>query len=229
MRASVRHRHHRLRHPWPTKYRPCARQERLMSNPISTFCWMPAPNSSPAWRRRSVTVALSGMNVVPDSPWTDPLSSEEQYAMEEQVDMDEIDMDELGDATLASLESPVDAGELQETRAGFVLNNGVHIDFAVTRLTSVDGLDQLHTITNMPQGLDSTALGQISAGQAGNARVLSPNVGSTFSVIQNNLDNQRILDVTTIDVGIRNFGLRSTNFIPQSLQGTGGMIPELQR
>ena len=134
-------------------------------------------------------------------------------------------MDELGDATLASLESPVDAGELQETRAGFVLNNGVHIDFAVTRLTSVDGLDQLHTITNMPQGLDSTALGQISAGQAGNARVLSPNVGSTFSVIQNNLDNQRILDVTTIDVGIRNFGLRSTNFIPQSLQGTGRHDP----
>jgi len=174
-------------------------------------------------------VALSGMNAAPERPWTNPLSSEEQYAMGEEVNLDEIDMDELGDATLASLESPVDAGELQETRAGFVLNNGVHIDFAVTRLTSVDGLDQLHTITNMPQGLGAAALGQISAGQAGNARVLSPNVGSTFSVIQNNLDNQRILDVTTIDVGIRNFGLRSTNFIPQSLQGTGGVIPELQR
>jgi hypothetical protein len=150
--------------------------------------------------------------------------------MEEEVDMDEIDMDELGDATLANLASPVDAGQLQETRAGFVLDNGVQIDFAVTRLTSVDGLDQLHTITNMPQGLDSTALSQISAGQAGKARAISPNGGPSFSLIQNDLNNQRILDVTTIDVSIQNIGpgLRSTNFIPQSLQGTAG-IPELKR
>ena len=168
-------------------------------------------------------LALSGMNAAPERPWTDPLSSDEQYAMEEQVDMDEIDMDELGDATLASLESPVDAGELQETRAGFVLNNGVHIDFTVTRLTSVDGLDQLHTITNMPQGLDAAALGQISAGQAGNSntQVLSPGGGSMFTVIQNGLDNQRILDITTIDVSIKNFGLRSMDYVRPSLQGNG--------
>jgi hypothetical protein len=168
-------------------------------------------------------VALRGMNGAPDDPWTDPLSSDEQYAMEAEVDMDKIDVDELGDATLASLESPVDAGQLQETRAGFVLNNGIHIDFAVTRLTSVDGLDQLHTITNMPQGLDSTALSQISARQAGNAntQVLSPGGGSTFTVVQNGLDNQRILDVTTIDVNISNFGLRSINYVRPSLHGAG--------
>jgi hypothetical protein len=168
-------------------------------------------------------VALSGMNAAPERPWTDPLSSDEQYAMHEEVDMDEIDMDELGDATLASLESPVDAGELQETRAGFVLNNGVHIDFAVTRLTSVDGLDQLHTITNMPQGLDAAALAQISAGQAGNSnpQVLSAGGGSMFTVIQNGLDNQRILDITTIDVSIKNFGLRSMDYVRPSLQGNG--------
>jgi hypothetical protein len=172
--------------------------------------------------------ALRGMYLEPSGPATVPLSSEAQYAAADQVDMDEIDINDLGDGELANLQSPVDTGQLQETRAGFVLNNGIRIDFAVTRLTSVDGLDQLQTITNMPQGIDAETLGQISAGKAGNSRVLAPGGGSVFSVIQNDLDNQRILDVTTIDVGIKNFGLRSINYVRPALNG--GSIPaELRR
>jgi len=166
-------------------------------------------------------IELAGMSAAPRRQWADAMPEEEQYAV------DELDLDELDGAMLAGLDSPVEADQLQETRAGFVLNNGVQIDFAVTRLSSVDGLDRLHAITPLPQGLDAAALGQISAIRSGNARVLSPSDGSVFTVIQNGLDNQRILDVTAIQVDIKNFGLRSMDFVPSSLR-SGAIPPELR-
>lgn len=131
----------------------------------------------------------------------------------------EYDMSVLDGATLASLEPPVGAEQLQETRAGFVLNNGIQIDFSVTRLTTIDGVGRLQTLANLPQGLDQSALAQISAGQAGASQVPALADGSAiFTIVQNNLDNQKILDVTTLDIDIKNFGLRSLDFIPSHLQ-----------
>lgn len=128
-------------------------------------------------------------------------------------------MDELGGDTIAALESPVAADQLQETRAGFVLDNGVHIDFNVTRMTVVDGVEQLRTVINLPEGLDQTALAQISAGQTGSARVIQPgDTSSMFSVIQNEIDSVGVLDLTTVNVDIKNFGLRNVNFIRPALQ-----------
>jgi hypothetical protein len=133
--------------------------------------------------------------------------------MEDTIDLDQIDLDELGAADIASAAVPVATDDLQETRAGFLLDNGVKIDFAVTRMTSIDGLDQLQTITRLPNSLDASALGQISIGRFANRQVLSPNGGSMITLIQNDLDNQRIVDITTIDIGIQNLGIKSSDLL----------------
>ncbi len=139
---------------------------------------------------------------------------------EAQLALDDIDIDALGDTGLASLESPVDAEQLQETRAGFVLDNGVQIDFNVTRLTVIEELGQpALNLTNMPQGLNQASLSRVTAGQEGNTRVMTQTQGmAAFSVVQNSLDNQAIYDITTINVDIKNLGLQSLDFVPESLR-----------
>jgi hypothetical protein len=77
----------------------------------------------------------------------------------------------------------------------------------------IDGLDQLQTITRLPDSLDASALGQISIGRFANRQVLSPNGGSMITLIQNDLDNQRIVDITTIDIGIKNLGIKSSELL----------------
>jgi hypothetical protein len=172
-------------------------------------------------------LALQDMNAASDSVLSHGISSAEQYADTAGLDLDEIALEDLGSTSIASLNEPVGAEDLQDTRAGFLLNNGVRIDFAVTRFTSVDGIDQLHTIANLPEGLNANALSQISAGQTSNTRMIKPDSGSMFTLIQNDLGNQRIIDVTTIDVGIKNLGLRSIDFVRPSLQ-RGGIPAELR-
>ena len=162
-------------------------------------------------------IALGEMAAVSEPAWSDTGEAGEQYAMEDDLLLDEIDIDELGSGAIASLESPVAPDDLQDTRAGFMLPNGVRIDFAVTRLTSVDGLDSLKTIANLPAELDTQALSQISGGRLANSQVLSPGGGSMFTLIQNDFDNKRIVDVTTIDIGIKNLGVRASDFIPRSV------------
>jgi len=166
------------------------------------------------------TIALGDTMAAPQSGWDTIASPEEELvAMEDTVDLDQIDLDELGAADIASAAVPVATDDLQETRAGFLLDNGVKIDFAVTKMTSIDGLDQLHTITRLPDTLDATALGQISVGRFANTQVLSPNGGSMVTLIQNDLDNQRIVDITTIDIGIQNLGIRSIDLLRPAFQG----------
>lgn len=162
-------------------------------------------------------IALGEMAAVSEPTWSDAGAADAQYAMEDDLLLDEIKLDELGSGAIASLASPVAADDLQDTRAGFMLPNGVRIDFAVTRMTSIDGLDSLQTIANLPAELDSQALSQIAGGRLANTQVLSPNGGSMFTLIQNDFDNQRIVDVTTIDIGIKNLGVRASDFVPRSL------------
>lgn len=162
-------------------------------------------------------IALGEMAAVSEPAWSTAGAAEAQYAMEDDLLLDEIRLDELGSGAIASLATPVAPDDLQDTRAGFMLPNGVRIDFAVTRMTSLDGLDSLQTIANLPAELDSQALSQISGGRLANTQVLSPNGGSMFTLIQNDLDNQRIVDVTTIDIGIKNLGVRASDFVPRSL------------
>jgi hypothetical protein len=166
-------------------------------------------------------LALSAMTAVPDD-----LGSALPYD-EAQLALDDIDMDSLGNTDLASLES-VDAEQLQETRAGFILDNGVQIDFNVTRHSTIDELGPgVEVLTNLPQGLNQASLSQITAAQDGrntNTRVISQTQDTAvFSVIQNSLDNQVIRDVTTVNIDIKNLGLRSLDFVPENLRG--GAIP----
>jgi hypothetical protein len=131
--------------------------------------------------------------------------------------LDGITLDELGSTSIASLDEAVAADDLRETRAGFVLNTGVKIDFAVTRYTSIDGIDRLHSIANLPPGLNATGLGQAASGRFSNTQVLGPETGRSLTLIQNDLNDRRIMDITEIDIGIDNFGLRAIDFVRPSL------------
>ncbi len=159
-------------------------------------------------------VALSDVSGQSDTGAPGPSLHDIEHAI------DDVELEDLG-VGLASAEAPVGVDQLQDTRAGFLLDNGIRVDFSVTRLTVIDGLDQQQAqdlATNMPLGLNPEALTQIAAGQGGNTRVLTTPADGTsaFTVVQNALDNQSILDVTTFNIDIQGAGLRSLDFIPQS-------------
>lgn len=151
-----------------------------------------------------------------------------RYADAHDLDIEEIALDDLGEVALAGLHDPVATGDLRETRAGFVLRNGVKIDFAVTRYTAVDGIDRLHTIANLPEGLDVHVLSRIAGGNHSNNQLRMPDSGPALTLIQNDLNNQRIIDVTAIDIGIGNLGLRAIDFLPPALL-TDAIPAELRR
>lgn len=87
--------------------------------------------------------------------------------------------------------------ELDQLRGGFVLPNGVNIDFNLERITSLNGAVVSSSLFQLP--------GNVSLIQNGNMNQ-APDLAMTGlgSVIQNNLDNQVIKTVTDINIEVSN-------------------------
>jgi hypothetical protein len=87
--------------------------------------------------------------------------------------------------------------ELDQLRGGFALANGVNIDFSLERLTTLNGTVVSSTSFRLP---DDAFLFQ--NGGLNQAPVMT---GSALnSVIQNNMDNQVIKNMTDINIAVSN-------------------------
>ena len=100
--------------------------------------------------------------------------------------------------------------ELDQLRGGFVLPNGMNIDFSFMRIASINGEQVSSTSFQLP---DSVPL--IQNGMLNQAPGLA--LSGLGSVIQNNLDNQIIRTVTDVNIAVSN--LKNLD-----LNGTGGMV-----
>ena len=87
--------------------------------------------------------------------------------------------------------------ELDQLRGGFVLPNGVNIDFSLERITSINDGRVSSLFFQLP---DNFSL--IQNGTLNQAPDLA--LSGFGSVIQNNLDNQIIRTVTDINIAISN-------------------------
>lgn len=90
-------------------------------------------------------------------------------------------------------------GELEQLRGGFVLPNGLSIDFSLERIVSLNGAVVSSSFFQLP--------GNALLFQNGNLNQASDIVGGAplASVIQNNLDNQMIKTMTDINIAVSNF------------------------
>jgi len=107
--------------------------------------------------------------------------------------------DEAPDNALHRLENWERASdsELDQLRGGFVLPNGMNIDFSLERVTSLNGTVMSSSFFQLPGNallLQNGALNQ------------SPDLAGAglSTVIQNNVDNQIIRTVTDINIAVSN-------------------------
>lgn len=104
--------------------------------------------------------------------------------------------------------------ELDQLRGGFVLPNGMNIDFSLERISSLNGTVVSSSFFQLP---DNTLLSQNGAMN----QALDLAGSGLSSVIQNNVDNQIIRTVTDINivvsnlknVGLNNNGMAFNNLI----------------
>jgi hypothetical protein len=99
--------------------------------------------------------------------------------------------------------------ELDKLRGGFVLPNGIIIDFSLERITSLNGSVVSSSFFHLPENAALLQNGSLNQ---------SPDfAGSGLStVIQNNVDNQIIRTVTAINIAVSN--------IKNSALNNGGMV-----
>lgn len=107
--------------------------------------------------------------------------------------------------------------ELDQLRGGFVLPNGVNVDFSVARVSSMNGSVVASSFFQMPENVLLLQNGtmNLAADPAGNG---------LSTVIQNGADNQVIRTVTDINIGIsnlRNMNLNSGGFAVSNLMLPG--------
>jgi hypothetical protein len=89
-------------------------------------------------------------------------------------------------------------GELDQLRGGFVLPNGLSIDFSLERIVSLNGAVVSSSFFQLP--------GNALLFQNGNLNQASDLVRAPLaSVIQNSLDNQMIKTMTDINIAVSNF------------------------
>lgn len=111
--------------------------------------------------------------------------------------------------------------ELDQLRGGFVLPNGVNIDFSLSRITSLNGLEVSSTTFQLP---DNFSLIQQNGTIPNQSSDLAAGSG-LGTVIQNNVDNQVIRTATDINVAISNLknmdlnnsGMVFNNFISPNM------------
>lgn len=121
--------------------------------------------------------------------------------------------DARNSANFEALEA-VDNAILDSVRGGFVTANGVRFDIGIEKASFIDGILQVQNtfrvedIALFGKGLGST----VSSGDL-------QNVFSAFNtLIQNNLDQKTIQNLTVIDVNVRNFGNLQNSFV-ESISG----------
>lgn len=94
--------------------------------------------------------------------------------------------------------------ELDQLRGGFVLPNGVSIDFSLERMTSLNGAVVSSSFFQLPGNASLFQNGNMNQAQD----LAMPVLGS---VIQNNLDNQVISTVTDINIAVSNLKNLNSN------------------
>lgn len=88
-------------------------------------------------------------------------------------------------------------GELDRLRGGFVLPNGMNIDFSLHRISSLNGTVVSSSFFQLPENISLFRNGAMNQ---------TPDLAGSglSSVIQNNLDNQVIKTVTDINIAVSN-------------------------
>jgi hypothetical protein len=99
--------------------------------------------------------------------------------------------------------------ELDQLRGGFVLPNGINIDFSIQRIISLNDEVVSSSFSQLPSNITLIQNGDLSQAPA----LVMSGLGS---VIQNNLDNQTIKSLTNIDLTVSNIKNMQLN--------TGAMI-----
>ncbi len=103
--------------------------------------------------------------------------------------------------------------ELDRLRGGFVLPNGMNIDFSLARISSLNGAIVSSSFFQLPDN--------VSLFQNGILNQSTDLTGAGLgSVIQNNLDNQVIRTVTDINIAVshlKNFDLNNSGMIFNNL------------
>lgn len=98
--------------------------------------------------------------------------------------------------------------ELDKLRGGFVLPNGIIIDFSLERITSLNGSVVSSSFFQLPENAALLQNGSLNQSPA----LAGAGLGS---VIQNNVDNQIIRSVTAINIAVSN--------LKNSALNSGGM------
>jgi hypothetical protein len=86
--------------------------------------------------------------------------------------------------------------ELDQLRGGFVLPNGINIDFSIQRIISLNDVVVSSSFSQLPGNMTMIQYGDLSQAPLG-----IPGLGN---VIQNNLDNQTIKSLTNVDLTVSN-------------------------
>jgi len=107
--------------------------------------------------------------------------------------------DEIADITDQPSESWSRASdsELDQLRGGFTLANGVNVDFSLDRATYLNGALVASTSFQLPGNASLFQNGDLNRAP----EMTGPALGS---VIQNNLDNQVIRNMTNINIAVSN-------------------------
>lgn len=93
--------------------------------------------------------------------------------------------------------SPVSDEELADLRGGFVLPNGINIDFSIEKIVAINGVVTFASTFDLPEN--------ISLAQNGLGNVAPELTGPILgSVVQNNLDDQMISTLNTINIALSN-------------------------
>ncbi|TRW95884.1 hypothetical protein [Candidatus Methylobacter oryzae] len=113
----------------------------------------------------------------------------------------------------------VSDSELDRLRGGFVLANGVSVDFSLDRITSLNGAVVSSSFFQTPGNVSLFQNGELNQ-----ASELSRSAG-LGSIIQNNLDNQSISTINSINITVshlKNFDFNNSGMIFNNL-----MLPNI--
>ena len=107
--------------------------------------------------------------------------------------------------------------ELDALRGGFVLPNGVNLDFSIEKIILINGVVASSASFQLTENMSS--LQNMSVVQNGLQNVAPALQGSTLgSVVQNNMDNQTISNLNTINIELSNVKSLDTYYKSVSIQ-----------
>lgn len=107
-------------------------------------------------------------------------------------------------------------GELDQLRGGFVLPNGINIDFSLERISTLNGTVVSSSFFQLPENASLFQNGTMNQ---------TPDLAGAglSSVIQNNVDNQIIKTVTDINIAVSN--LKNMNLNNNSMAFNNLILP----